>query len=306
MSRTTRVLVTGSSGQVGVDVVDVLGGVLPPGGDGAFCPDGRDVREGEFEVLALTRQELDVTDRDHVSAALRATRPDVVVNLAAYTAVDRAESDAPSCYAANAEAVGYLSEAAHDVGAHLITISTDYVFDGARGRYVEGDETAPLNVYGASKRAGELLCREGDTVVRTSWVMGVRGRSVIHAMASRATAGESVRFVDDQCGTVTSAADLARSLVSFVRDRPGGYWHVANEGATTWFAIAQFVGTHYGRDDDFATAIATGDLVPTPAARRPARSDLVCEKFAAAFAPMPPWRDALSRLLRDRSVVAAT
>lgn len=301
MTRPTRVLVTGAGGQVGVDLVDVLTGVVPPGGDPTFQPDGRAIDTDEFEVLAVTRADLDVTDNDHVRSALAATRPDVIVHLAAYTAVDRAEEDVETCYAVNAAATGVLSGGAFDVGAHFITISTDYVFDGTKGDYVEDDHTSPLNVYGASKRAGELLCRGDDTIVRTSWVMGVRGTSVVHVIADRARHGQAVRFVNDQRGTVTVAADLARALVSLVRTRPGGYWHVANVGATTWFDLAGFVGRTLGRDDDFATAISTSELSPAPLARRPAASDLNTTKFARDFGPLPAWQDSLERVVRDPS-----
>ncbi|OYV64868.1 MAG: dTDP-4-dehydrorhamnose reductase [Actinobacteria bacterium 21-64-8] len=299
MTRPTRVLVTGAGGQVGVDLVDVLAGAVPPGGNSHFQPDGQVIDADEFEVLGVTRGDLDVTNEDQVRSALAATRPDVVVHLAAYTAVDRAERDREACYAVNAAATGTLSTNAHDVGAHLITISTDYVFDGTKGDYVEGDITNPLNVYGDSKRAGELLCRAEDTVVRTSWVVGVRGTSVVHVIADRARRGQAVRFVNDQRGTVTVAADLARALVALVRARPGGCWHVANEGATTWFDLAAFVGRTLGRGDDFATPIATSELSPAPLARRPAASDLNTTKFARDFSSLPPWRESLERVVRD-------
>lgn len=301
MTRPTRVLVTGAGGQVGVDLVDVLTGVVPPGGDSSFQPDGRVIETDEFEVLAVTRGDLDVTNDAHVRSSLAATRPDVIVHLAAYTAVDRAEEDLDACFEVNATATGTLSSGAHDVGAHFITISTDYVFDGTKGNYVEDDRTNPLNVYGASKRAGELLCRAEDTIVRTSWVVGVRGTSVVHVIADRARQGQIVRFVHDQRGTVTVAADLARALVALVRTRPGGYWHVANVGATTWFDLAAFVGRTLGRDDEFATAISTSELSPAPLARRPAASDLNTTKFAHDFAPLPVWRESLERVVRDSS-----
>ena len=156
-------------------------------------------------------------------AAIATTRPDVIVHLAAYTQVDRAESDRDTCFAVNAQATETMSLAAHDVGAHLITISTDYVFDGTKGSgYVEDDETNPLNVYGASKRAGELLCASDDTIVRASWVMGVRGQERAARNRGTAASGETVRFVNDQVGTVTLASDMARALVTSVRERPGG------------------------------------------------------------------------------------
>jgi dTDP-4-dehydrorhamnose reductase len=294
-----RVLVTGCAGQVGVDLMDTLSGLTPVGGDDQFQPDGEDVDSGEFEVLGLTRHDLDVTDRDAVRRALEAARPDVVVNLAAYTAVDRAEVEVPECYAVNATAVEAFSVAAREVNAHLITISTDYVFDGEKGSaYVEGDEMNPLNVYGASKRAGEMKCTPRDTIVRTSWVMGARGKNVMHLIAARARAGEHVRFVDDQTGTVTLASDLARALVTLVRQRPGGVWHVANTGATTWFEVARFAGRRLGRGGDFVTPIATSDLDPAPLAARPPRSDLCTEQWAAhGWLALPEWQRGVERLL---------
>ena len=300
MSRAIRVLVTGAAGQVGVDLLDTLRGATPPGGDASFQPDAKSVGEDEFEVLGLDRHDLDVTDRDAVLQSLRTSRPDVVVHLAAYTAVDRAEEDAETCFDVNEHGTANLSLGARDVGAHLITISTDYVFDGTKGSaYVEDDETRPLSVYGASKREGERHCVPGDTIVRTSWVMGVRGKNVVHVIAERAASGATVRFVDDQMGTVTSSSDLARSLVTLVRERPGGLWHVANSGATTWFDVAAHVGAVLRRGDDFATPIKTSELSPTPLATRPARSDLDTGKFASSFAALPAWRDAVARLVFD-------
>ena len=301
MSRRTRVLVTGAAGQVGVDLLDVLDGATPPGGDGSFQPDGRAVARDEFDVLALSRHDLDVTDRDAVHRAVQAARPDVIVHLAAYTAVDRAETEETLCFAVNAAGTESMSLAAKENDAHLIAISTDYVFDGNKGgAYVEGDATNPLNVYGASKRAGELLSSSDDTVVRTSWVMGVRGKNVARVIAERALSDQSVRFVNDQTGTVTVASDLARALTTLVRERPGGVWHVANTGTTTWFDVAHFIGEILGRDEGFATAIATSELDPAPLATRPIRSDLSTEKFASAWTALPQWRDGLTRLIRDR------
>jgi dTDP-4-dehydrorhamnose reductase len=297
-------MVTGASGQVGVDLLDVLAGLTPRGGDPSFQPDGRPVGVDEFDVLGLGHHELDVSDADAVQRAVGAARPDVIVHLAAYTAVDRAQIEEDLCFAVNAAGTEAMSLAAKEFGAHLISISTDYVFDGNKGAsYVEDDVTNPLNVYGASKRAGELLCTSSDTIVRTSWVMGVRGKNVVHVIADRAASGANVRFVNDQTGTVTVASDLARAIATFVRERPGETWHVANEGTTTWFDVAHFVGERCGRGDDFASAIATSDLDPTPLAVRPIRSDLATEKFADAWGAMPSWRDGVARLVRDRDAV---
>ena len=205
------------------------------------------------------------------------------------------------CFNVNEQGTLNMSRGARDVGAHLITISTDYVFDGTKGEaYLEYDEAHPLNVYGASKREGELHCSDEDTIVRTSWVMGVRGKNVVHTIADRALSGGTVRFVDDQMGTVTASSDLARALVTLVRARPGGLWHVANSGATTWFSIAAYVGTVLNRGEEFATPIASSELAGSQVALRPARSDLNTEKFASSFAALPPWRDGVSRLVIDR------
>lgn len=302
MSRRVKVLVTGAAGQVGVDLVDSLNGVTPPGGDSGFSPDERPVAGDEFEVVGLSHHQLDITDRNAVLDAVRTIGPDVIVHLAAYTAVDRAETERERCFEVNATGTETMSLAAREVAAHLIAVSTDYVFDGTKGSaYVETDDTNPLSVYGASKREGELLCTSDDTVVRTSWVMGVRGKNVVHVIAERAMSGETVRFVDDQRGTVTAASDLSRALVTLVRERAGGTWHVANSESTTWFDIASYVGDLLGRSPEFATPIATSELSPAPLAIRPARSDLSTQKFSQVWSPLPDWRSGVARLVRDRA-----
>ena len=286
--------------------MDTLHGRTPLGGDPGFDPDESPVAGDEFDVIGLTRHELDVTNRDATVKALIMAKPDVVIHLAAYTAVDRAEIEEAMCFAVNATGTENMSIAAHEVGAHLITISTDYVFDGRKGSaYVESDTPNPLNVYGATKRVGETLCSAEDTIVRTSWVMGVRGKNVVHVIADRAASGGVVRFVDDQMGTVTASSDLARSLVTLARERIPGTWHVANSESTTWFEIAQYVGELLGRAEGFATPITTSDLEPAPLAVRPARSDLSSEKFATIWSPLPLWQDGVARLVRGRDQLAA-
>lgn len=305
MTRPRRVLITGAAGQVGVDLVDTLHGVTPLGGDALFQPD-EPIRGDEFEVLALTRHELDITNHDSVVRALELTRPDVIVHLAAYTQVDRAETEPELCFAVNTTATETLSQTANTVGAHFISISSDYVFDGEKGdAYVEGDTTNPLGVYGASKRDGELVCSEHDTVVRASWVMGVRGKNVLHVIAERAKNGQSVRFVNDQMGTVTLASDLARALATLVRDTPGGLWHVANKEPATWFEVANFAGTVLGRGEGFATPITTDELEPQPLATRPRRSDLDTTKWTNKYRALPDWHEGVVRLLEGRNHLAS-
>jgi dTDP-4-dehydrorhamnose reductase len=298
---TTRVLITGAAGQVGVDLVDTLRGVAFPGESPAYLPDGRPVGEGEFEVLALAHRDLDITDVRAVRLALDTARADVVVNLAAYTSVDRAEDDESACAATNRDAVGVLSAASDAAGAHFVTLSTDYVFDGEKGAaYVERDRPGPLNVYGRTKLEGERLCSEADTVVRTSWVMGARGRNVARGALERLRVGEPVSFVTDLRGSPTLASDLAHALVAVVRERPSGLWHLANEGSATWFDVAVAVATFAGLKSSLVSAIRSDELEPRPRAQRPRRSDLSCSKWSASgWNAPPPWADSLRRLVDD-------
>jgi dTDP-4-dehydrorhamnose reductase len=297
-----KVLVTGAAGQVGQDLLDVLAGLIPPGGDPAFQPDGVAIAPDEFSVMGLTHHDLDVADAAAVHRTVEMVRPDIIIHLAAYTAVDKAESDAATCFAVNEIGTGNLSDAAFEIGASLIAVSTDYVYDGRKGdSYVETDGTNPMGVYGRSKLAGELRCRPQDTIVRTSWVMGLRGRNVLHIIADRVARNEPVRFVTDQVGTPTFSADLSRALASFARRPPGGIWHLANRGTTSWFAVAEMAAHEFGATEGFVTPILTSELSPAPAATRPSRSDLSTEKWeSAGYAPMPEWTDGLSRFARNR------
>ena len=302
MSTPLRVLVTGAQGQVGADVVDTLCALSPPGADSTWQRDVLRVADDEFAVTALSHHDLDVTHRDHVATALRDSGANVVVNLAAYTRVDDAENDVAACRALNADAVGTLSELCADFGAHLITISTDFVFYGAKGSaYVEDDDTDPLNVYGQSKRDGELRCSSRDSVLRTSWVLGVRARNVAHLIVERVSRAESMNFVDDQRGTPTFSADLSRALVSLVREQPGGLWHFANEGDVSWFDLACAIAQSVTGNTELVHAVKTSDLSPAPIAQRPTRSDLDTSKWRMnGFAAPSSWRDGLARFLDAR------
>ena len=298
-----KVLVTGAAGQVGQDLMDVLAGRTPPGGDSDFQPDGQAIGLDEFSVMGLTHHDLDVTDAQAVRRTVGMVRPDIIIHLAAYTAVDKAESDVEACFAVNEAGTGNLSDAAFEFGARFIAVSTDYVYDGRKGdTYVETDPTNPIGVYGRSKLAGELRCRPLDTIIRTSWVMGLRGRNVLHVIADRVARNEPIRFVTDQVGTPTFSADLARALATFARQPQGGIWHVANRGTTSWYSVAETAARLFGAPDDFVTPIVTEELSPAPAATRPARSDLSTRKWeSAGFQPMPEWTAALSRFVADRN-----
>lgn len=295
MTRPTRVLITGGGGQVASELVGVLRGSRESAAQRHVVFDSSD---DEFFVLALAHHELDVTDPLRVSRALEAARPDVVVNLAAYTNVDQAEADVSRCRAVNATAVANLSVRCGELNCHFITVSTDYVFDGEKGSaYVEEDPVHPLNVYGATKVEGEQLLAPHDTLVRTSWVYGDVNRGAVAYMLREARSGGRVAFVNDQIGTPTFSQDLAGALGLLVRERPGGKWHVANSGEMSWYDVARNIGRLSGRGDDFAQPIASDELDPRPTARRPRRSDLSVEKFERAFVPLPSSLEGLARFV---------
>jgi len=294
-----RVLVTGAAGQVGTDLVDALSGRMPRAGASTALLGGKPVDEGEFEVTAITHGDVSIEDADAVAAAFDAARPDVVVHLAAYTAVDKAETEPERAHCVNALGTSNVASAASRVGAHLIYTSTDYVFDGtSQDGYLEGDPTGPRSVYGSSKLGGELACIGDATIARVSWVAGFHGRNIVRLAADRGVRGEPMRFVDDQRGSPSFAADLAAGLVTLVRERPGGIVHLTNSGETTWFGLVRAVVEATGGDPETVTAISTADLDPQPLAARPANSVLLPGRLRAdGYDLLPHWSDAMLRLV---------
>ena len=242
------------------------------------------------DVAALSRADLDVTDRDAVMAAIATVRPQVVVHAAAWTAVDACESDPGRAFLANATAVRWVAEACHRIGAHLVHISTDYVFDGALDRaYHEHDLTGPRSAYGASKLAGEveaLALGPSATVVRTSWVCGTNGSNMVKTVMRLAAERPELSFVDDQVGHPTFTHDLAPLLRRIALDRISGVVHATNQGACSWFEFARAVVTAMGRDADMVRPVATADLQPARPAPRPANSVLDNAVLRAAGVPL--------------------
>ena len=282
-----RVLVTGSRGQVGGELVRAL--------------------EGVGEVIAHDRATLDLAKPADIAARVRDVEPHVIVNAAAYTAVDRAQSDEGAAHAVNAVAPGILAEEARRAGALLVHYSTDYVFDGTkREPYVESDATNPLNVYGRTKLEGErAIAASGaaHVILRTSWVYGPRGGNFVRTMLRLAGEREELRIVDDQRGAPTSSVQLARATVAILgkgREAPGLY-HATAAGETTWFGFAQAIFAEWSHREPAFRAprlvpIATRDY-PTPA-RRPANSVLDSSHLAATFGVrLGPWREALAETL---------
>jgi dTDP-4-dehydrorhamnose reductase len=278
-----RVLIPGGNGQLGLDLQAVLGAA----GD---------------EVVALGHAEFDIAQRDTVLATITSLRPDVVINCAAWTAVDACESDHAKAFNANGLAVRWLVEGCDRVGAHLVQISTDYVFDGTLDRaYHEWDQPNPRSVYGASKLVGEreaLALGASAAVVRTSWVCGRNGANMVKTIMRLAATNPQLSFVDDQIGHPTFTADLAVALRRIAVDRRGGVHHVTNSGETSWFGFAQDVVAAMGLDRNMVRPITTAELQPPRPATRPANSRLDNAVWRhAGLEPMRDYRDALAEIV---------
>jgi dTDP-4-dehydrorhamnose reductase len=254
-----RVLVTGASGQLGIDLV-------------RCCETAGD------DVVATNRHDLDVSDRDAVLGSISTIRPDVVINCASWTAVDACEGDPARAMAHNGLAVRWLAESCDRAGARLVQISTDYVFDGSLDRpYNEWDVPAPRSVYGASKLAGEqeaLVLGPSAAVVRTSWVCSENGSNMVRTIMRLAGQHSDLAFVTDQIGNPTFTADLAPMVRRIALDRRSGIHHVTNQTSTSWFGFARDVVAAMGKDPEMVRPITTAELQPPRPARRPANSVL--------------------------------
>jgi dTDP-4-dehydrorhamnose reductase len=306
-----RILLTGGDGQLGRDLRDVMAGRVP---DGGATPTGDaaaailpPVPEGTFDVLSTDIDTLDVVDRSAVDATMDGFRPDIVLHGGAYTAVDACESDTETAFAVNALGTRNIAETARAVGAHLVYVSTDYVFDGTSDRpYDEWDLPHPRSVYGRSKLGGEIEVRAvggpGATVVRTAWVSGAHGANMVKTVLrlARSNPDGPLRFVDDQHGCPTFTADLARAIVRLALDRRPGTFHVTNQGETSWYGFARATLAAAGLEPGLVTPIATSDLDPPRPAPRPANSRLDNAALRLSGLPLlPDWKDALERLVRS-------
>lgn len=269
------------------------------------------LREGRGELHALDRAALDLEDLDAIEPALAAARPAVVINAAAYNAVDAAERSPDRAFAVNATAPGRLARAAAAQGARFVHVSTDYVFGGDAARpYREEDLPAPLGVYGASKLAGEHLVRAyapDALVVRTSVVFGARPggkRSYfVHTILTQAREGRALRVVDDQVGGPTYAPDLARAILALVDRGVSGIVHVSNAGSCSRYEFARAILDAAGLDAQI-TPVA-GSARPD-IARRPRYSVLDCSRLTGLGITMPHWHDALGRYLAEEDAPIAS
>ena len=291
-----RALVTGAGGQLGRELL----------------------RRGparDWVVTGVTHAELDIADAVAVRRAVEAANVDLVVNAAAYTAVDQAEGEPERAHAANADGPRHLAEACAALALPLVHISTDYVFDGAKSTgYVEDDPVGPINVYGASKEAGERAVRAAlpaHVILRTSWVYSAQGRNFVRTMLQLAAEREELKVVADQFGCPTSAGELAEGVFSIAGLLDGsperyGTFHFAGAGATSWHGFAGAVMElcrPEGVPAPRLVPIPTSDF-PRPA-RRPAHSVLDCGRLQRAFGIAPlPWREALAEVGRELRGVA--
>ena len=287
-----RILQFGTTGQLGVELV-------------------RQAAAYGVDLVALSRAEADLADPAACAARVAAARPDVVLIAAAYTAVDQAEAEAELAHQINATTPGAIAAAAAQVGAAVINISTDYVFDGAGGApYAEHAETNPVNVYGASKLAGERAVAAANPRalnVRTSWVVSPHGKNFVKTMLRVAAAGNPLKVVDDQLGRPTSAADLARFLLETAPrlaaapagDALFGTVHFANDGEVSWRGFAQAIFAEALGDKAPDVAATTTAEYVTPA-QRPLRATMDLTRLQQDFGVNPrDWRKALKDILAE-------
>jgi dTDP-4-dehydrorhamnose reductase len=287
--RARKVLVFGAGGQVGRELTQ------------------RPVPAG-FAVAGLARAEGDITDRAAVEDAVRRYQPDMIVNAAAYTAVDKAESEPDRAFAVNEDGARHLASAAKDVGAVLVHFSTDYVFDGRKSDpYVEDDPVAPVSAYGRSKEAGERAVRATTPrhiILRTAWIYAAQGHNFLRTMLRLAGERDLVRVVADQEGAPTCAADVADATLKILTSSPDrkeafGTFHLTNYGRTTWHGFAQAIFGCLARRGERIPrleAITTAEY-PTPAGR-PAMSALDCGKIERAYGiRLRPWEAAAAETI---------
>ena len=275
-----RILITGAGGMLGHDVTSAA---------------------AELDVVSLTRADLDISDGSAVDDAFRLHSPEVVVNCAAWTDVDGAESDLAGATLVNGAGAGNVARAAAAAGAWTIHISSDYVFPGTKTEpYVESDTTAPLSAYGRSKLAGELevtkAAADRHTIVRSSWLFGAHGRCFPATIMRLADERDELAVVDDQTGCPTFTGHLAQALVDMIdRGPPLGVVHVAGSGSCSWFEFAQSIVELGGQDCQIRPARTAEMERPAP---RPAYSVLASERPQAP--ELPHWRDGLADYLAVR------
>lgn len=300
-----KIFVTGVGGQLGHDVVNyaVGRGHVAVGSDVAAQYSG--VQDGSA-VISAPYFQLDITDQGAVAATIEKIKPDAIIHCAAWTAVDAAEDDENKAkvHAINVDGTRYIAEAAKNVGAKMLYLSTDYVFNGKGERPWQPDDKnyAPLNYYGQTKLEGELAVSgtlDKFFIVRIAWVFGLNGKNFIKTMVNVGKTHDTVRVVDDQIGTPTYTLDLARLLVDMVETEKYGYYHATNEGGyISWYDFCCEFYKQYGLDTK-VVPVTTAEYGLSKAAR-PFNSRLNKSKLReAGFKPLPDWKDAVRRYLAE-------
>lgn len=285
-----KVLITGCYGQVGTELMNLAA-------------------DYGFVAIGMDHDTLDITDKAAVKACLLAEKPSVVINAAAYTAVDKAENDQDTAFAVNATAVGYLAASCESVDIPLIHISTDYVFDGSKSDgYVEDDVVSPLGVYGTSKLAGEEEVKKKCNkhyIFRTSWVFSAHGNNFVKTMLRLGTEREVLGVVADQLGKPTSAREISRVIYEVIKSNKHvwGTYHLAQPKTTSWAVFAKIIfeqgkAARMPLKIKHVNEIDTKDY-PTPA-RRPAHSELDCGKLETVFnLKINPWQESLIQVIEE-------
>ncbi|EHR1008853.1 dTDP-4-dehydrorhamnose reductase [Vibrio parahaemolyticus] len=287
-----RVLVTGSKGQVGYCLAELLS------------------NEENVALLAVDREDLDITNQEAVNEVVKAFKPTIIINAAAHTAVDKAEQEVEVSYAINRDGPKFLAEAAQDIGAAILHISTDYVFEGNKeGEYVEDDATNPQGVYGASKLAGEIAVAEvcdKHVILRTAWVFGEHGNNFVKTMLRLAATRNELSIVGDQFGGPTYAGDIAKALVEIAKKISNdesveyGVYHYSGLPHVSWYEFADTIfdnaikqGIMHNKP---TLSSITTEQYPTPA-KRPSNSTLSSNKITHAFAiGTSNWKAAITNL----------
>ncbi|MCX8036308.1 MAG: dTDP-4-dehydrorhamnose reductase [Candidatus Sumerlaeia bacterium] len=288
MATRKKVLVTGAKGMLGTDLV------------------ARIKMTRKYDLVAVDIEEMDITRLSEVKNTLLEHRPDVVIHCAAYTNVDRAENERELAMAVNSEGTKHVAFFCREIGAEMIYISTDYVFDGVKQTpYVETDRTHPINVYGASKLAGEehvAVLLEKHKICRTSWLCGVHGHNFIYSILQAVSEGRPLSVVNDQIGRPTFTFDLAEALL-WLLDRPQyGVFHITNSGFCSWYEFAQKI-IHLGGIKDVAVRPITSEQFRS-LARRPPYSVLENRRLEQlGFRPLPRWEDSLREFLARKTAL---
>ena len=280
MSSHQQVLITGGQGQLATDLIQVF---------------------NSSDTVALSHQQLDITQRSDVEAALRHYKPDVVINAAAFTDVDKCEDQPVQARLVNSLGPENLIAVANKIDARVLQISTDYVFDGTLERpYIESDDTNPQSIYGQTKLQGEQAMRDRDLIVRTSWLCGSHGSNILKTIVALAQTDQPMRFVNDQRGHPSFTQDIAVTIKQLVEIEAQGTFHVTNQGPVSWYEFAYSILEMMGRPTHQLTPITTDQLDPPRPATRPTNSVLNNQALlTAGLTPPPHFRDTLPLLLKE-------